>query len=167
MTEKKEGSDIKVRKMTEDDLAKINAVDNSLRGKNRVTTWPFSFDTYWRIYEPEICIVAEINGEVLGFIAGVIESEERSNFLINQPRSVGVPLKDNPRVGWIEMMGVHADHWGKGLGLALIDAFLDECKKSKATVRIVIRDDDEPLKGFLVGRNFDRSIFVSYEKKTA
>ena len=155
---------VTVRKMTKGDLAKINAVDNSLRGRNRVTTWPFSFDTYWRIYEPEICIVAELDGDVSGFIAGFVETEERSTYLINQPRTISTPVKDNPKVGWVEMMGVHADRWGKGLGLALIDAFTEECKKQNAMMRIIIRDDDEPLKGFLIGRDFERSIFVSYHK---
>ena len=159
-----ESPNITVRKMKKSDLAKINAVDNSLRGRNRVTTWPFSFDTYWRIYEPEICYVAELNGQVAGFIAGVIEKEERSKFLINQPRSVASPADDSPRVGWIEMMGVHADHWGRGVGLALIDAFTEECRKRNAMMRIVVRDDDEALKSFLIGRGFNRSIFVSYNK---
>lgn len=159
-----EVSNIKVRKMHKNDLAKINAVDNSLRGRNRVTTWPFSFDTYWRIYEPEICYVAELDGEVAGFVAGFIESEERSTYLINQPRTVATPVKDNPSVGWIEMMGVHADYWGKGIGLALIDAFTEECRNKGAMMRIVVRDDDEALKSFLIGRGFNRSIFVSYTK---
>ncbi len=159
-----ESPKITVRKMTRGDLAKINAVDNSLRGRNRVTTWPFSFDMYWRIYEPEICYVAELNGDVAGFVAGVIEKEERSKFLINQPRTVASPIGDNPKVGWIEMMGVHADYWGKGIGMALIDAFTEECRKNGAMMRIVVRDDDEPLKSFLIGRGFNRSIFVSYNK---
>lgn len=159
-----ESPNISVRKMKKNDLAKINAVDNSLRGRNRVTTWPFTFDLYWRIYEPEICYVAELNGQVAGFIAGVIEKEERSKFLINQPRSVASPINDSPRVGWIEMMGVHADYWGQGIGMALMDAFTEECRKNNAMMRIVIRDDDEALKSFLIGRGFNRSIFVSYNK---
>ena len=157
-------SPITVRKMKNSDMAKINAVDNSLHGRNRVTTWPFSFDMYWRIYEPEICYVAEMKGQVVGFVAGVIEKEERSKFLINQPRMVSSPINDSPRVGWIEMMGVHADYWGQGIGLALIDAFTEECRKNNAMMRIIIRDDDEALKSFLIGRGFNRSIFVSYNK---
>jgi GNAT superfamily N-acetyltransferase len=159
-----ESQNITVRKMNRSDLAKINAVDNSLRGRNRVTTWPFSFDMYWRIYEPEICYVAEMKGQVVGFVAGVIEKEERSKFLINQPRSMSSPVNDSPRVGWIEMMGVHADYWGQGVGMALMDAFTEECRKNNAMMRIIIRDDDEALKSFLIGRGFNRSIFVSYNK---
>ena len=165
MAENQERANIKVRKMKESDLAKIMAVDNSLRGRRRVTTWPFSFDTYWRIYEPKLCFVAEVKGEVLGFVAGVIENEERSKYLLGLPRSVSDPADDSPKIGWIEMMGVHTDHWGKGIGLALMDAFTAECKKSGATIRIVIRDDDEALKSFLDGRGFKRSEFISYDMK--
>ncbi len=164
MTENRGNPDIKVRKMTRNDLAKINEVDNSLYGKRRVTTWPFSFETYWRIYEPKLCYVAEMNGEVAGFVAGVIEQEERSKYLISHPRSVEDPYQDNPKIGWIEMMGVHGDHWGKGIGLALMDTFTEDCKKNGASIRIVIRDDDENLKSFLVGRGFNRSDFVAYDK---
>ena len=159
-----QSQNITVRRMKNSDLAKINAVDNSLRGRNRVTTWPFSFDLYWRIYEPEICYVAELKGQVVGFVAGVIEREERSAFLINQPRSIANPIKDSPTVGWIEMMGVHADFWGQGVGMALMDAFTEECRNNNAMMRIVIRDDDEALKSFLIGRSFNRSIFVTYNK---
>lgn len=163
MAESKKTEEITVRKMTKSDLAKINAVDNSLRGKKRVTTWPFTFDTYWRIYEPELGFVAEINNEVVGVVAGVIETEERSKYLISQPRTTKHPGQASPKIGWIEMMGVHSDHWGKGVGQALMDAFTAECKKNKAATRIIVRDDDENLKRFLVERGFNKSEFVSYE----
>jgi GNAT superfamily N-acetyltransferase len=166
MAENRESADIKVRKMTRNDLAKINVVDYSLHGKRRVTTWPFSFETYWRIYEPKLCYVAELKGEVAGFIAGVIEQEERSKYLIAHPRSMEGPSPESTKIGWIEMMGVHADHWAKGIGIALLDAFTEECKKNGASIRIVIRDDDEDLKSFLVRRGFNRSDFVAYDKDT-
>ena len=35
--------DIKVRRMVEGDLVKVNEIDRSLFSKGRVTTWPFSF----------------------------------------------------------------------------------------------------------------------------
>jgi ribosomal protein S18 acetylase RimI-like enzyme len=158
---------VKVRKMKKTDLAKVNAVDNSLFGKRRVTTWPFTFDMYWRIYEPDLCFVAEIGQDVVGFVGGVIESEERSKLLISQPRTMEIPGMSSPKIGWIEMMGVHGEHWGKGIGQALMDAFVAECKKQQAAVRIVIRDDDENLKSFLSGQGFKKSDFVSYELKTS
>lgn len=163
MVENKNVSKVTVRRMIKSDLAKINAVDNSLRGKSRVTTWPFTFDTYWRIYEPAMCYVAVFEGMVVGFVAGVIESEERSNYLVGLPRTMNNPAKDSPKVGWIEMMGVHGDHWGKGIGMALIETFTTECKKQGAVIRIIVRQDDENLRKFLSGRGFNQSEFISYE----
>ncbi len=151
--------------MTKNDLAKINAVDNSLRGRRRVTTWPFSFETYWRIYEPELGFVAEMNNEVVGVVAGVIEAEERSKYLISQPRTTKNPGQASPKIGWIEMMGVHGDYWGKGIGQALMKVFTTECKKQKAAVRIVVRDDDDALKRFLTEFGFKKSEFVTFELK--
>ena len=167
MAENKESADIKVRKMTKSDLARINEVDHSLSGRQRVTTWPFSFDTYWRIYEPGLCYVAELDGKVTGFIAGVIEQEERSKFLIGHPRTPDIPSSDSPKIGWIEMMGVHSDHWGKGIGLSLLDAFTEECRKNGASIRTVVREDDDRLKEFLGKRGFKRSDFISYNKETS
>ncbi|MBN2239937.1 MAG: GNAT family N-acetyltransferase [Dehalococcoidales bacterium] len=161
------GSNISVRKMSKSDLAKINAVDNSLHGKARVTTWPFTFDTYWRIYQPAMCYVAELNKQVVGFVAGVVEEEERSKYLVGLPRKLESPSQHYPKVGWIEMMGVHADHWGQGVGLALMKIFTEECKKVNASVRIVVRDDDEALKSFLAGMGFRKSEFVSYNLRTS
>ncbi|MFC1921368.1 GNAT family N-acetyltransferase [Chloroflexota bacterium] len=167
MVENRESANLKVRKMTENDLAGINEVDNSLRGKQRVTTWPFSFDTYWRVYEPELCYVAELDGKIAGFIAGVIEEEERSKFLVGHLRTSDIPSSDSPKVGWIEMMGVDSDHWGKGTGLALLDAFTEECRKNGASIRTVVREDDDRLKEFFGKRGFKRSDYISYNKEVS
>lgn len=157
-------ANIRVRRMTNSDLAKVNEVDRSLIGRRRVTTWPFSFDTYWRVYEPKINFVAELDGRVVGFITGVIEQEERSYDILSHPRPRGSQSAGGRKVGWVELMGVHADHWGKGAGMALMNAFADECKKNKATVRIVVRDDDEDMKNFLLNIKFKRSEVVAFEK---
>ena len=63
---------VKVRRMTHDDLMKVNQIDRQLFGEQRVPTWPFSFETYWNIYGPGVSFVAEVNGEVVGFLAGTI-----------------------------------------------------------------------------------------------
>jgi ribosomal protein S18 acetylase RimI-like enzyme len=154
---------IKIRKMDEKDLASVNAVDHSISGKGRVTTWPFSFETYWRIYQPKIVFVAELNGEVSGFISGYIEKEERSKYLIRQPHELDNSLKES-NIGWIEMMGVRPDCWHKGIGRRLIEAFNNECKKINATMRIIVRDDDEELTAFLRNVEFRKSELTTYEK---
>jgi GNAT superfamily N-acetyltransferase len=116
-----------------------------------------------RVYEPKIAFAAELDGELRGFIAGTIREEERSHSIVSQPYDIDASKSDN-NVGWIEIMGVHVDHWGKGIGMALLNAFIDECKRQNASVRIVTRDDDENLKSFLNALKFKRDETVIYEK---
>ncbi|MFC2038331.1 GNAT family N-acetyltransferase [Chloroflexota bacterium] len=159
-----EKNEIKVRKMTGADLPKANLVDSSLEGQRRVTTWPFSFENYWRIFEPSIAYCAELNGELVGFIAGTIKEEERSHSLISMTRNMGAAGNSAGKVGWIEIMGVHADRWGKGIGVALMTAFTDECKKQGVAMRINVSDDDDNLKNFLINQKFETSETVTYGK---
>jgi GNAT superfamily N-acetyltransferase len=156
-------SEIKIRKMATADLPKANIVDASLEGQHRGSTWPFSFENYWRIYEPKIALAAEINGELLGFIAGSIRQEERSYSIVSKPYGIDASSSGG-KVGWIEIMGVHHDHWGKGIGMALLNAFIEECRKQKASTRILVKDDDENLKAFLNALKFKRDETVTYEK---
>ncbi|GAI75375.1 unnamed protein product [marine sediment metagenome] len=75
--------DIKIRRMVENDLPRVNEIDRSLFSKGRVTTWPFSFENYWEVYHPKLRFVAELKGEVVGFLVGVIGKEERSRSMFS------------------------------------------------------------------------------------
>jgi ribosomal protein S18 acetylase RimI-like enzyme len=156
---------IKIRGMVEDDLAAVNDVDNSLEyGKGRVTSWPYSFEIYWNIYKPSIVFVAELNGGVTGFLAGYIEQEERSKSLVMRAHSM-VDMKPE-KIGWIEIMGIRPEAWHKGIGSRLIEAFQAECKKNKATMRIVLRHDDTELNNFFRNVGFESPEFVTLEKRS-
>jgi GNAT superfamily N-acetyltransferase len=157
-------SGINVRKMTGKDLPRANVVEASLEGQRRVTTWPGSFEHYWRIYEPDLAFCAEMGGELVGFVAGSIRQEERSRSIISEPYDIDSSKSSEGKVGWIEIMGVHADYWGKGIGMALMEAFTEECRKRKASMRILIKDDDQNLKNFLTALKFNRAETVVYSK---
>jgi ribosomal protein S18 acetylase RimI-like enzyme len=155
--------DIKVRPMTDSDLAAVNNVDTSIRGNTRVSTWPFSFATYWGIYKPEAKVfVAEIDGDVRGFISGSIENQHRSKSLVERPHEGGHTRGDE-RIGWVEMMGIHPDNWHMGIGTRLVEAFKAECKKNNARMRIIARDDDKDLASFLQSVGFKKSPMVTYD----
>jgi len=155
--------DIKIRRMVEDDLAAVNDVDLSITGRGRVTTWPFPFQTYWEIFKPDaIVFVAELNGEVSGFLSGYIEPQKRSKSLLERPHEA-VHSREQEYIGWIEMMGIKPESWHKGIGSRLIDAFRAECRKKNAQLRIVARDDDNELAAFLRTAGFKKSQFVTYE----
>ena len=156
--------DIKIRKMVESDLAKVNEVDRSLFSKGRVTTWPFSFENYWKTYHPKLSFVAELKGEVVGFLVGIIGKEERSRSIFSHTFRAG-PLYRGNQIGWIDMIGIREDCWHRGIGRALVEAFQNECKRKNARMRINVRDNDKELKEFLVGLGFVKSDIAIYRKQ--
>ncbi len=156
---------IKIRRMVEGDLPLVNDVDQSIHGKGRVTSWPFSFEIYWKIYGSSIIgFVSEHNERVTGFVTGYIKQEERSKLLFALPRE-GLFSHQDSKIGWIEMMGVRPEYWHKGIATRLIEAFQDECKKNQATARIVIRHDDTGLRSFFENIGFKPPAFYTLEKK--
>jgi GNAT superfamily N-acetyltransferase len=152
---------ITIRRMVEDDLTAVHYVDNSVIGKGRVTSWPYSFEAYWDIYHPTLSFVAELNGKVIGFLSGYIEQEERSKALVMLPHRLH---RRDTKIGWIELMGVKPEAWGKGIGRLLIEAFQAECEKSNATLRIVLKQDDEKLRTFFNNMGFKAPKFITLEK---
>ena len=154
--------EIRIRKMYKGDLFALNDMDQAITSKGRVTTWPFSFETYWRVYEPKLVYVAELDGKVCGVLSGYIEQEERSKYLIRQPHEIGTSVHER-KIGWIELMGIMPEYWHRGIGARLVEAFREECKKNNATMRIIIREDDKDLARFLEGVNFKKSPLVTYE----
>ena len=155
--------DIKIRRMVKSDLPRVNDIDRSLFGEGRVTTWPFPFEAYWEIHRPKLSFVAELKGEVVGFLVGIIEKEERSQSIFSQAYRVGLPSR-NRQVGWIDMMGIRPDYWHRGIGRSLVEAFDNECKRNNATMRIIVRENDEGLKNFLVTLDFKKWEMTIYEK---
>jgi GNAT superfamily N-acetyltransferase len=154
---------IKIRPMNESDLAAVNDVDTSITGTTRVSTWPFSFATYWGIYKPEAKVfVAEVDGYVKGFISGSIEKQTGSKSLVERPHEAGHTRGDE-RIGWVEMMGIRPDSWHMGIGTLLVEAFKAECKKNNARLRIIARDNDKDLSSFLQSVGFKKSPMVTWD----
>jgi len=156
--------DIKIRRMVESDLPQVNELDHSLFIKGRVTTWPFSFENYWKTYHPKLSFVAELKGEVVGFLVGIIGKEQRNQAIISRTFRVG-PLYRGNQVGWIDMIGVREDCWHRGIGRSLVEAFENECKHKNARIRINVRDNDKELREFLVGLGFVKSEIAMYRKQ--
>jgi len=156
--------DIKIRRMVEEDLPRVNEIDRSLFSKGRVTTWPFPINAYLEVYRPKLRFVAELKGEVVGFLVGTIGKEERSRSMFSHTFRVG-PLYRGNQVGWIDMIGIREDCWHRGIGRSLVEAFQDECKRKNARMRINVRDNDKELEKFLVGCGFVKSEIATYRKQ--
>lgn len=159
----KEKSKVTVRRMTNDDLTRVNQIDRQLTGEQRAPTWPFSFETYWSVYGPGLNFVAEVDGQVVGFLAGGISVAERSLSILDLMRARVRSLR-YPKAGWIDMVGILPEFQGKQVGRALIDAFHQECKSNGAPMRAIVKDQDSIFSGFLEKLGFKRWETTIYEK---
>lgn len=140
--------EVKIRRMTEADLPKVKEIDKELVGPHRSISWPLRIEAHWWVYRGLPNFVAEVDGEVVGFILGDIRGVEYGT-------EVG---------GWIDMMGVVPKYQSKGIGRMLVEAFCAECKKQGVKVRVVVVGDDERLVKFWESVGFRKGNLVSYEK---
>lgn len=155
--------DIKIRRMVDADLPQVNAIDRLLFGKERVPTWPFSFESYWALYHPELSFVAEAGGRVVGFIAGTLAEEEHSQSILSLRRTIDRPSRHR-KVGWVDMIGIDPAYQHMGIGHGLVEAFDEECQRSDAVMRGIARENDERLRNFLASIGFKKSDLVVYER---
>lgn len=140
--------EIKLREMTEEDLPKIKGIDRALIGSERALSWPLRVEAHWWVYRPLLNFVAEVDGEVVGFLLGDIRGAE-----------YGTDIS-----GWIDMMGVAPEYQRRGIARRLVDTFCEECQRNEVKTRVVIREDDQHLVVFWASVGFQRGKLVSYER---
>lgn len=157
-------SEVKVRRMTHNDLGKVNQIDGLLFGEQRVPSWPFSFETYWNIYGPGVNFVAEVDSQIVGFLAGTIATQERSHSILDMMHSKSRTSR-YPKIGWIDMIGILPEYQNKNVGRALINAFVEESRRNGAAVRATVKEGDTRLTRFLERMGFTRQESVVYEKE--
>ena len=156
---------IQIREMIETDLLKVINIDTEISDDERTPTWPFSFESYWQLYRPDIHLVAELEGEIVGFVVGNIVEEEHNQSLATLPRMLAdFNIHRHRWVGWIDMIGVTPRYQHKGIGRALVEEFLVECKRNNAVMRGFVREGDERLEKFLKAMGFRKWDFTIYEK---
>lgn len=155
--------EVNTRRMVNADLPRVNEIDNLLFGEERVSTWPFSFEDYWEIHGPGISFVAEVGGEVVGFLVGNIVQEEHSQSILNLRRVVD-DFSRVEQVGWIDMIGILPEFQNRRVGRALVKAFQEECKRNNAPMRGIVKEGDERLQKFLESLGFKKWEMATYEK---
>jgi len=155
---------VKIRKMVDADLPRVNEIDRLLSGARRVSTWPFSFESYWSVYRPQLSFVAEVGGKVAGFIVGTVAQEEHSRSVLNLRHGQDLPVQRQHRQdGWVDMIGVDPAYQGMGACRALVQAFRDECLRIDAGMRALATESDKTLRGFFEGAGLKTSGLVLYE----
>ncbi|MFX0014792.1 MAG: GNAT family N-acetyltransferase [Promethearchaeota archaeon] len=100
-----------VRKMVENDISSVVAIDEKITRTHRPIMWKSQVQHY--LSRPEsINLIAEIGGNVVGFMMATIH-----------PWLFGVE-----NGGWIEMLGVDPSHTAKGVGKKLGERLLKDFK---------------------------------------
>ena len=155
--------EIFIRKLVEDDLAKVIYIESLVHGKENKPAWPFSFESYWEIYRPNLNLVAELDGQVIGFIVGKILKNKNLNSIIKRIHSGELDSK-HEWFGWIDMICTHPDYRQKGIARKLMQAFYEECIRRKALVKTVLYRSDERYQRLLMNMGFRESNPVIYEK---
>ena len=155
---------IKVRRMIDSDLPLVNDIDQALVPPKRATTWPFSFEHYWSVFHPELAYIAELNGEVVGFIAGYIKPVEGIQSILRRADMQVLPPTRLDSVGWLEIIGVAPKGQYKGVGRQLVEAFTSECEKRGAVVNCLVRKGDDFLTEFYSNLGFKPWETVVYYK---
>ena len=141
--------EIKIRRMTEEDIPQVKAIDELLAGPERALSWQLSADVEVAVYRPALSFVAELEGDIVGFILGDIRGAEYG--------------KDVS--GWIDMVGVDPRHQHMGVGQRLVETFCEMCQQNKVNVEVVIREEDELLKGFFASMGFRRGDLINLVKE--
>ena len=106
-------SELKIRALTENDLDAVVEIDRKVLGKPRHEYWKRKIG-YADIY-PRPALVAEIDGDVVGFILGYVSGWE-----------FGVP----DTVGWIDTIGVDPDYQHRGIGKRLFKELVENFKRT-------------------------------------
>jgi ribosomal protein S18 acetylase RimI-like enzyme len=130
---------VRVRPLDELDIGSITQIDERITGIYRPDVWERRVGYYLR-RDPESSQVAEVEGQVVGFMLGDVRAGE---FGLENPS------------GWIERFGIHPDYRGRDLGRRMFDAMLAHFRSTGATtVRTLVDEGDAGVAGFLGALGF-------------
>ena len=140
---------LKIRKMELADVKSIARIDQKITKKNRSLMWKSIVRKYLRL-DGESCLVAELDGDVIGFMLGSIKDW-----------MFGVE-----KVGWVETIGVDPKFMGQGIGKKMGEKLFAFFKKNDVTeVHTLARWDSSDVLAFFKSLGFSPSDLISLRKK--
>lgn len=139
---------INIRPMTEDDLTAVLEIDHKITGDDRAMTYA-SRPIGYVGGELAISMVAEVDGQVAGFIFG--------------------RLTDSPYgradTASLELIGVDPAYRRQGIGTRLVQAFTEHCREEGArSVRLIVSWHDWWYLSFLRSLGFVRGEMAEFIK---
>ncbi len=146
MEPKAEG--LTIRSMTERDFPAVDECDKKITGREWAGTASRRASSHFWTYYPPLSFVAEIDGQVVGFIIG----------------SMGGPEYSLPVSGWVTTLGVDPAHSGGGVSVALLQAFVDVCEISRIPARMML-PHNERFERLLEKLGFERGTLIDWVRK--
>lgn len=133
------GGDVRVRALDTIDIGAVTRIDERITGGYRPEVWERRIGYYLR-RDPEAALVAEVGGEVAGFMLGEVRAGE---FGLDEP------------TGWIEVLGVDPDYRGQAIGSRMAEAMLAHFKARGAhVVRTLVDESMSDIEGFFTHLGF-------------
>jgi predicted N-acetyltransferase YhbS len=141
---------LKIRALSIEDLEAIVAIDEKVLGEKRRDYWEKKLQMM-NDKASQVSLVAEVEGQVLGFILGDVSGWE-----------FGVP----DTIGWVDTIGVDPAHQKKGLATALAQALIQRLKATGVrTIYTLVSWNDWDLLQFFHAMGFTRGDMINLELK--
>ena len=141
---------VMIRSLKKDDLNAIVGIDERVLGENRRNYWEKKLELM-NDRSSQISLVAEVEGEVQGFILGDVSGWE-----------FGVP----ETVGWIDTIGIDPAYQKKGLATALSRELIQNLKALRVkTIYTLVSWNDWDLLQFFHAMGFTRGDMINLELK--
>jgi ribosomal protein S18 acetylase RimI-like enzyme len=139
---------VRVRPLDELDIERIVRIDEQITGIYRPDFWEQRVMYYLR-RDPESSQVAEVDGQVVGFMLGDVRAGE---FGLEEPS------------GWIERFGLDPAHRGRDLGKTMFAAIRGHFQEAGVkTIRTLADRTDTRVGGFLDALGFSASALQALE----
>ena len=139
---------LKIRGLKTEDLDAIVKIDEKVLGENRKDYWERKLKSM-NNKSSQISLVAEVEGEVVGFILGDVSGWE-----------FGVP----ETVGWVDTIGVEPGFQKKGVATALAHELIKNLKAiGVKTIYTLVSWNDWDLLQFFHAMGFTRGDMINLE----
>ena len=141
---------VKIRPLKKEDLDAIVKIDEKVLGENRKNYWERKLE-WMDNTSSQISLVAEVGGEVVGFILGDVSGWE-----------FGVP----ETIGWMDTIGVVPIYQKKGVATALAHELIKNLKAiGVRTIYTLVSWNDWDLLQFFHAMGFTRGDMINLELK--
>ena len=139
---------VKIRGLKTEDLDAIVKIDEKVLGENRKDYWERKLQSM-NNKSSQISLVAEVEGEVVGFILGDVSGWE-----------FGVP----ETIGWIDTIGVEPGYQKKGVATALARELIKNLKAiGVKTIYTLVSWNNWDLLQFFHAMGFTRGDLINLE----